>query len=107
MKKAFFVLILFAAGMATQAQLMHYGVSAGLGASYVGNDLLTTTSIMEVNPGAYYNYGFSTRNTAFADICISKQASSSHVETSTVGPCFKINIPTFECCIKRVLFFCL
>lgn len=67
MKKVFFVLILLAAGTATHAQFTHYGVRAGLGASYVGDDLLTTAPVIGANLGAFINYGFTTSKTAFAD----------------------------------------
>lgn len=67
MKKIFIVLILLATGVAAQGQFTHYGVRAGIGASYVGDDLLTTAPVPGANLGVFLNYGFTDSKTAFAD----------------------------------------
>ncbi|MCR4828195.1 MAG: outer membrane beta-barrel protein [Bacteroidales bacterium] len=49
------------------AQFTHFGAKVGLGASYVTDDLLTTTPIMGANLGGYVNYMFTDMKNPWAD----------------------------------------
>ncbi|MBQ9639814.1 MAG: hypothetical protein IJV22_09720 [Bacteroidales bacterium] len=50
-----------------QAQLTHYGARFGLGPSYVGDDLITSSPIVGMDLGAYVNYGFTEAKSFWAD----------------------------------------
>lgn len=67
--KKLFTLVAFAilVSVSANAQFVRYGGRLGLGASYVTDDLLTTTPIMGVNLSGYVDYMFSNMQNPWAD----------------------------------------
>lgn len=68
MKKYFFVLLsTVLLSFAMQAQITHLGVRAAAGASWVGDDLLTSAPIIGGSLGGIMNIGLINSNTSYSD----------------------------------------